>query len=683
MQKGSRLVYTSTMALKLLLSLLVVMEIAAFILAIYLQRRKTCAAVSRSLAYAAILALAALSLFIQISFLLGAPGLYVLADLAVIAFSAYQLIRNRVTLRADAARMRYFYEANRGLFLLLTPLIAYLFAQAFLASPNNGDSMVYNLARVLMFRNESSLFLQNFSTPQQAVFPIGHDLLSFVFLRFHSDFGLAVFSFIDYLVVVAGTYSLVASYFGRKWGTTVALLIASLTGLVLQATTTKNDIPCAAAAVVVLLAGRHFLLRRESTDLAMLAVGLLWGFSIKTYFAAFALPFMLLYVLLFVRTHSLSGLRQIASVQRIRPGYAIILPFGLLVCMVFFYGGNMKRFSSAFGDKPFVDQHRNRDGLAGGAINAGRYLLQAAEVPTRFAPLLRKAHDRLLGKNRFKGMRDRHDASGMSFAASFVSEDYSWYGPLGLFLVFPCIVWAAVFGSGYIRLGSLALLIYFLAVAFQIAWMPWNGRFFSLFFAASGLSVAYTLSRFRSGRQRIIRGLVIVLAVYGLLSATLQNNLKMTIPPYGSVNLVYNLCRLGVDVAGGRPLPGGWQPWIGTVTDRASGYRRFFPPGLFDTFCHTLERNRRVLIMGHFIPVFPLLFSRPDLDVTVSRLSRVVVDGCEYDLAAPADYAVVRARYDYVVILTKDVREFGMYEWLRREEMPYYSKSGAIFLLRR
>ncbi|NIM85196.1 MAG: hypothetical protein GTO20_40975 [Candidatus Aminicenantes bacterium] len=668
------------------ISFLIVIELIVFNLGIYSLVRKRCDSVSMAFSYSAILTLATLSLSIQLFFFLGIHGVYFLFDIVIIVFSVFQIIHNRDVIKRDAQIVFRFLKKEKLLVFILLPVLIYLSLQAFLLPPGNLDSMVYNLARVLMFKQEGSLFLENYSYFGQPSFPVGYDLLSFLFLRFNSDFGLAIFSFISYVILIVGTFSIVGCFYNKKLAVSIAIIIASLTEIVLQATTTKNDIPAAAVVVVIFLAGYNFIISRRPVHLYLVIVGLLWGVTIKGYFAGFALPFILFYAAFLIykqENFSFTGLLSHISVNKIKLNYKYyIIPVGLILCIFFFYGHNIKKYGNIFGEKGPVVRNQNQDGVIGGILNLGRYIIQSAEIPIKYGYKINEIHDGFLKEHKSKGMKNKKlkiDLSGKSF----LSEDHSWYGPLAFFLIIPVIAFSVFFAKGYVRVVSLTLSFYFILLSYKVAWMPWNNRYFSLFFAGSGICIAYVFNRFLNKNKRVIKGIkgfIVLIAIYTLLSATLQNSRSPTIPRFSSANLFYNLYKYGSGVLdGNRPVKKCFA-WLGKVSNRQSQYEIFYPRNMLTTFISSVERDKRVLVMGYFIPVFPLLLTRPDLEITVSRLGRVSLNNKTYSLSRKSDYMSVRANYDYIVILTKDVKKFkDIYRHIRDEEHVFYSKAGSIF----
>jgi hypothetical protein len=100
-------------------------------------------------------------------------------------------------------------------------------------------------------------------------------------------------------------------------------------------------------------------------------------------------------------------------------------------------------------------------------------------------------------------------------------EDYSWFGPLGFCLVIPSLIYGLIKGDLFLRAVSLNLIAYAVIISNQIVWMSWNNRFFSLFFASSGVLVAYLLEKI--DLKKFFSDFLVCLTVLILLGTTTFN----------------------------------------------------------------------------------------------------------------------------------------------------------------
>jgi Dolichyl-phosphate-mannose-protein mannosyltransferase len=166
---------------------------------------------------------------------------------------------------------------------------------ALVAPPNNWDSMTYHLARAAAWYQHHSVgYLPGANTERLNIFPPNAEIATLYTLALARGDRLAALP--QYL---AGLACLVACYalarrvgFTRSSSLFAALLLGSLSQVVLQSTTTQNDLLVAsfvAAAAVFVLDGS-----RRGLALAGIAVGLAVGTKTT---ALFALPLLALLAL--------------------------------------------------------------------------------------------------------------------------------------------------------------------------------------------------------------------------------------------------------------------------------------------------------------------------------------------------------------------------------------------------
>ena len=527
--------------------------------------------------------------------------------------------------------------------------------------------------------------------------PWGYDILSFLFLRFYSDFGLAVFSFLSYTAVIAGTFGLVRKIFNNaNLSLTTSFIIASLSGLILQAVTTKNDIPVAAVVVVCFLAALNFYSTKKYSNFYIIVVALLFGLSVKAYFLGFLVPFLFFYALLLIKEYRIK--KMLFTIRNIRPdkiGISLILnlatflpyfqrlvagrrflskisfllPLGLIFCLMVFWNNNLNNYGSIWGERAGVEQHINQDGLAGGAINAGRYVLQAIDLPEELGGnLLTGFHDKMLGNHNSTGALYPVNLSGKPFP----DEDFSWYGLLGI-LIIPAVIYSSIKGKGFIRVISLSLLCYFLILSYTVAWMPWNSRFFALFFGGSGVCIAFTwqsLSRAppKAGRQpyaiaktsqtiaRQLKNIILFLALLTMLYASLFNIKKPFINIYELGYLIKE--KLGITGHFEGKQAGFVYPgpviftWVHFVLNRDAYYDMHYHSDVVKRFTNLVEPGKRLLFLAaedSWNWVFPFLIKRPDLEVIVARPDHILIDGKIYSINTKDDLVFLKKRFDYLL----------------------------------
>lgn len=592
--------------------------------------------VAEALARALALALASLGLAVLALFAAGLTRAHLALDAALWAFALYALRAGRRRFLAETARELQALR-REPLAWCLGAAALWLFALVLLVPPANWDSMTYNLARVLLMAQENTLALENYSTFRQLAFSPGFDLLHFFFLRFKTDAGIASFAFMSWLCVVFAAYALARERGPRPMALAVAVATGSLKLLALQATSTKNDIGAAAMACACVLGAGALLRRGRASDAAFVAACLVFGLSVKTYFAFFALCFTLSLGVAFRR--ELWSLARQAWRASPRGVLAACLLAACGACLAFSAQlVCLWRFGDPFGPEPYVSAHRNLDGLRGLAANLARYALQLPDLPGAWgADLLRRAHAWLFGPGFGPG-------AAMGFAPAYGpgawwSEDVGWYGPVAALLVVPSLLAALFARDRFVRAVAWALAGTTLCLGWSIVWMVYNGRFFSLVFAASAVCVAWS-GRWWWGRAWARRG-VLGASLLVLASVLVLNQEK--------------------PLLGHETLGGTRQDWAVALSAREGGRRwvheeHFNSRVLLEYLARGMFPDRRVLLAsGGDSWVYPLLFFNGHRWVVTGEENPLArVDGEVFDIRDCARFRELGGRFDQVVVMEND-----------------------------
>ncbi len=486
---------------------------------------------------------------------------------------------------------------------------------------------------------------------------------------------MGLFSFLSYLTIIISTYSLVSKFFrDEKLGVKTAFIIASLTELVLQATSTKNDIPMAAIVVVCFLSSYAFLKTGNSFHLYMTFTALLWGVSVKGYFPGFGMPFALLLLWILLKEYRFKPILKILFQKRTL-NFALLLPLGLIICLSAFYGNNLMKFKSIWGPKNYVRHHQNKDGLYGGVCNIGRYFVQFIDFPK---PLIQnnqnKLYERVFGRNNQWGVADKNTSADL-FGKTALSEDYSWYGPLGILLVFPSILISCFSRRRFLRMVAFSLLIFMIILSNRIGWTPWSTRFFSLFFAGSGVCLAFVLHEY--ARHKGAHFLIVAVSFLTIFSATLLNQSKSAIRGQKIGSATRYLYQVTQELIEGKPKSSPILfPWVVFLADRDTYYKNYYGAAAFEKYSTSIEQNRNVLLVGTHIWIFPLLFKRPDLHFTVAKPHKVILKKNLYNMNNENQYHRISERYDYLVVCGEQLPEMQMQDFLKKEQLIFKQGSG-------
>ena len=491
--------------------------------------------ISESLSLGIVLSLILISLIFQVAFLLEYPNLAIIVEIVLALLAIRYIIKNR-TILTKALNSIYQFILNHKIVAGIVIICwIYLFLLVAIIPPSNWDSMAYNLARVYLFQQENSLFLENFTTLRQNMFVVGADILNHGFLRLGQDYGVGIFSWLAYISVGLGTYGLARNFTSPQVSIATTLTIISLTEFCFQATSTKNDIFTAASAMFCFIVADRLLAKPNIKNIGMLLLGLAYGFSAKTTFLAFLAPFGVGFSAIAIIKIGWKKLYKIIINNWL---YFIVLTAPILVIsQSWLFFNNAVTTGDATGGETIkiVREVSVVDGVVGGVANLVRYFFQSIH----FFPLDYLAKGRL-GFNLGEHLTDIYNQifqplfgnSGMGYINNnpysyklkvLPHEDFAWYGSLAFVIVIPAILYSLFKGNYWLKIQSLSLLGFIGIVSYKLVWTPWSNRYVTLFFAASGACVAFFLQQIpKKYRSKILNGIITV-ALIMLVSACVLN----------------------------------------------------------------------------------------------------------------------------------------------------------------
>ncbi|MGE4538122.1 MAG: glycosyltransferase family 39 protein [Desulfovibrio sp.] len=591
--------------------------------------------IGEALTRALALTLAGLGIVVQLFFALGLARFPWLLDAAAAIFFAYALRRGKRRFFPDLRKACRVAIGSASAWVLAAGC-ALLALTVWVAPPANWDSMTYNLARVCIMMRENTLAPEHINTFRQVSFSPGFDLLHWFFLRYHTDRAIAIFSFLAYLTILAGSFSVVRRYGDARFALRTTLVVASLTLLPLEATSTKNDIGAAAMAMACLIGTARLLDRPGPGILAFFVTCACYGLSTKAHFAFLGAPLTAL--LFLARRRELAEMtREWARRAPLRLAFGSLAMGAVLALCLGSQGINLARYGDAFGPRQAVALHENHDGLPGAAANLTRYVLNSIDIPGKWWFTTRRdIHAALFGPGKGPGATMAYNAY---FApGNALREDSAAFGLLGAVFVIPCTL-LALFRrrDTFVRLAAVAQWTFFLAICATITWFSFNNRFLTLFFAASAPALAGARGWWHD--RKWVRLPVLVLAVCTLGAATLGNQ-----------------DRPLVDAA---YLPKVNPPFEASLFDRPGGRR-----GVYDAYFHGpllldyLSRGlypggRGLLVAGKDSWVYPILFygHRQHWLVMGEDAPTAVVDGERYDMRQCPSLRRLVDRFDVAVVM--------------------------------
>ncbi len=489
-----------------------------------------------------------------------------------------------------------------GLFALFTPVAV-------------TDSLVYNLARLPLAERYGLFGNSNWYSTKQIVFPWSFDALhlGFLYLRF----GYALPSFFCLVGTLLVVFRLARAWAGASAAWWTLLLILSMSTIVFQATSTKNDLGVVFAGAAGFYAYWQYRRSREPLWLAILAIalGFLPGIKNSGVIPAAGLALIAAWELRHERRRLL-GLIAGTALSALLLGSAET------------YYNNWLLYGHALGPTDFVAMHSNRDGLRGAAASCIRYLFGAVNLgwtppygPPPYVPALERACRAVL---RATGLVNvgywpmSNDATlSILRLGGEGSCDYALIGTC----VVPLALWQLVRRSWRSPAWQLAAagVIYLASIALTVAWMPFNLRFLMPCFILFALAVTV-------GEQALLRDSRLFRSLLLLLAA-----FSATIPTYYSFN------KQPRDLVGGitlrewefflerptlRPIYQATQAWTAAhphgrvllLASGDSGVLAFFMPGMKRVDPLMNPQLRRADLPAGAAPIAVLALDRTDFN---------------------------------------------------------------------
>ena len=355
--------------------------------------------------------------------------------------------------------------------------------------PNNYDSMTYHLARVAYWMQHGSILPWVTANLRQTTFPINSELGVLWAIQLGGSDHFA--GFVQWLAVPCSMIAILglARLLGatKQQGIFAALLWATLPQIVLQSSSTQNDLVAAAFFAIVV----YFLMlglqpgNRRLLVLAGLSLGIALGVKDTV---PMMVPGLAIWLVLLWIKYGKAGFRKLflfgmASLA----GFAV---FGALI-----YAQNLATYQRLGPvDPPFrgyeVTPYSSSNNLVG--VSA-MYLYQAVDF-SGLPPAL--ANPLVQVKNRVSQAIFRHLGVPIQTALSYAkltpsalydmqplsSEDTAWFGLLSVFILLPATVYQLYLGlrrKDLLRIGLVLLMVAFtITLSYMITWSPYKGRYF-------------------------------------------------------------------------------------------------------------------------------------------------------------------------------------------------------------
>jgi hypothetical protein len=365
-------------------------------------------------------------------------------------------------------------------------ILIYWGASSFLLPVTTSDCQVYNLGRLMVAERAGFWQADAWNSIREVTFPWTFDAVHYPFLK--TGWGFGIPSFVAFLGLLVIIFQLVTPRFGEYAALWSILTLLSMPTLMLQATTTKNDI------VVVFGIG-------------------CWVYSLVRFqrnrnrFFLFAAALSLAFI---------AGSKNIAlgicAIAAVATGWLLRKQFRSLLLFALFLGPLLLLFGSIetyvlswrlyrdpVGPKQFVTDQLNGDGPRGAAANFFRYYManisigiDGVDCRSGFPGFLQRECRVLLSSLGLQDAGCRRDfkEANLPFLKDGFDSGYD-FGVVGCLALFvsSCIIWRPKWRDVPWSLSAAGFLA-MLPVCIAIAWAPWNVRYFCLSFALFGISLA-------------------------------------------------------------------------------------------------------------------------------------------------------------------------------------------------
>lgn len=421
-----------------------------------------------------------------------------------------------------------------GIWLLLTAALYLLQAVLILLLPqNNYDSMTYHLSRVGYWLQHQSLAPWLTPNPRQTTFPINAELgVLWTVLFTGSDRWSGFIQWMSVPTIALAVYSITRMLDAtRSQALFGSLLFSNLTGVLLQTTTTQNDLVVSALFICCLYF--LFLAHKEHSSAGLYFSALAIGLAVGTKSTiAFVLPAFAVCIAMDLILTKFSNFRF--YLNWVGLGLAAFLLFG-----AFGYIQNQIAYQNPLSDKVWTEGIANPPIsrvtlLTANSVFYTYQMLDFSAVPEPAASFLTGQKSRLFTQiiNHLpiqveKAIPDQ-SLSALLNAPPAIHEDTAWYGFVAFFVLIPAAIYQFVVGLRT-RQNHIRWMLFVLGVGFVltfstlIIWSPYKGRYFMLPVA---VVTPLTYFIYSPKKNRIWAWLVAVISILLAVNAVSNNLTK-------------------------------------------------------------------------------------------------------------------------------------------------------------
>jgi hypothetical protein len=375
-------------------------------------------------------------------------------------------------------------------FLILGYLLLALLI--YVVPPNNVDSVATHMNRVVFWLFHGNFFPWDTEKIYQIIYPVNAQLQIYWSVLFTKTDHFA--GFVQYFAALASALAIVGisriNGLSRKQSIFPGIIFLTLPAIVLQSTTTQNDLVITALFIISIYF--FFLAIKEQQMTAFALSGVSIGLAVGTKQTMFFLlvPYIILLLSAWI------FFKKVNFKQLFHLGWISILTFLLIGSQIFI--SNYIHYGHPLGARNVINHQALMVFTSGEAnkitaLNTSRLVYQMADLSglpdplwgygIKLKALVTKPVLNVINldiestKGVYPGyeynLRQRFD----------LQEDFAWYGPIGFIILIPFSLFALINGIRKKILYQISSAIFFflflfLIVFFRPGWDPYQGRYF-------------------------------------------------------------------------------------------------------------------------------------------------------------------------------------------------------------
>jgi hypothetical protein len=366
--------------------------------------------------------------------------------------------------------------------------------------PNNWDALSYHLSRAAAWYQHGSLAHLTAHTQRENVFPPNAEVQTlFTMVLLHGDRLAALPQFLAELALLVATFGIARRLgFSHTEAAFSAFLFATLSEVVLEATTTQNDLVVSACLVV----GAYFLLGPRRVELWLAGGAIALGIGTKVT-ALFALPLLALLAVVALRDRR----------RMIEFTAAAIVASAFVGSWT--YISNLRHDGTLLGAASVRREFAADYTVTGSLQTYWRVLYRFVDFSgvANAEPVYRPHPGVVYDPEQIKAASPPTKPSRWAFLLNGrANEDISYFGPLGALVLLPLaigylIAWLRRRTPHECGVLALAIPLYAAELAIAYRYNPWIGRF---------MLVPVALAGGLLGRAYSNRGLRVLAATLGI-----------------------------------------------------------------------------------------------------------------------------------------------------------------------